>query len=180
MVNCFVAMGSVDRGAKHFATPCSISVKYSSVYCLRISLHWLGGQISKMLVFIPSLTGSHYIIESWLWNCLAEHQLSHCLDHFSAVKLNVHRVRKTRDATGAWCQTRHLAVYLWEVSLTMDFQAFCLYKRNTGVYFCFTNIVTKEKVHRKIIWKYTQWTEMLMDGWMVILKRKGNQRCLNF
>lgn len=107
---CFVlarvTIGSVERRA---TTP-GHSLQYlcQLQQCLLLTdftsqTEWLDQEC------VPYFSNSCYIKESWLWNCLAEHPLFHCLDNFTTVKLNVHTVRKMRD-------TWHLGFYLREVS----------------------------------------------------------------
>lgn len=99
---------------------------------------WVAWSGRCSFVLICSLWDSHYIKESWL----AEHQVSLSL---LLGKLFPHRVRKTRD-------TGHLAVYLWEVYPWIPKFSGSI-KGRTGVYFCFTNFVTKKKSLKRLFRK---------------------------
>lgn len=101
--------------------------------------YWVAWAGRWFLDLSSSLSNSRDINENWLWiprSRTSALPLSWPLHHCESKC--THRVGKTRD-------TRHLAVCLWEVSLPMDSQVLCLYKRKTGVYFCFINTVTKKK-----------------------------------
>lgn len=76
--------------------------------------------------------------------------------------------------------TGHLAVYLWQVSLPTDSQVLCLYKRKTGVYFCFSNIVTNKSVKR--LFRNTLREQMcsLDSGTTGISKKEGKSKVLGF